>query len=207
MKSTYILLTDTGTVLTKCIKLFTRKNYNHSSIALDQQLDNVYSFGRKKVTNPFDGGFVKENLYQDFFLRAKCQVFRFDVTDEQYELLQTKLSEFELEKSKYRYNLIGLIGIALHQNWERENAFFCSQFLAYILEECEMGTFDKPCYLVTPADLIQTLDPQIVYQGTIMEYLMNHESYANDQGTVYQVTPQTSFVKRLGLPIIGRFLG
>lgn len=205
MKSIYILLTDTGTVLTRCIKLFTQKEYNHSSIALDLQLNDTYSFGRKKVTNPFDGGFVKENLYQDFFLRSKCQVYCFEVSDAQYNLLLEKMVEFELEKAKYRYNLLGLIGIALHQSWERENAFFCSQFLAYVLEECEMGTFEKPSYLVTPTDLIQTVQPQLIYEGLLIDYLSNATLIAENPGSIYQIEPQYSLIKRLGIPIISRF--
>lgn len=44
----YLLLTDTGTVFSTAIKKYTRKPYNHASLALDQQLTEVYSFARKK---------------------------------------------------------------------------------------------------------------------------------------------------------------
>lgn len=207
MKSVYIVLTDTGTVLTRCIKLFTRKNYNHSSIALDSQLDHVYSFGRKKVDNPFNGGFVKENLYQDFFLRSRCQVYRLDMEEAHFERMQEKITEFELKRSDYRYNLLGLIGIALHQEWERENAFFCSQFLAYILQESGMVHFHKPIYLITPDDLIAYVNPQLIYQGTVSHYLANQTLYAENPEISYETNyvPQT-FMKKWTLPMINRFL-
>ena len=48
----YLLLTDTGSILTRTIKLFTRKKYNHISLAFDAVLEDTFSFGRKKANNP-----------------------------------------------------------------------------------------------------------------------------------------------------------
>ena len=46
-KTIYIVLTDTGTLLSKTIGMYTRKDLNHASIAFDEQLTEMYSFGRK----------------------------------------------------------------------------------------------------------------------------------------------------------------
>ena len=46
MKKIYIVLTYTGTILSRIIKVFTKKEYSHVSIALDQDLKYMYSFGR-----------------------------------------------------------------------------------------------------------------------------------------------------------------
>ena len=37
-KKIYILLTDTGTLFTRLIKIFTKKPYNHASISFDAEL-------------------------------------------------------------------------------------------------------------------------------------------------------------------------
>ena len=71
----YILLTDTGSLLTKLIKLYTKKPYNHASISFDFELSEVYSFGRKKVENPFHGGFVKEKIYRKGYLNEQTVRF------------------------------------------------------------------------------------------------------------------------------------
>ena len=177
MKEIYILLTDTGTVLTRCISLFTRKKYNHSSLCMDGQLVNVYSFGRKDVGNPFDAGFVKEDVTQAFFFNAQCQVYRLSVTANQYLLIKQIVATFEINQAKYRYNFLGLITLALHQNWERENAFFCSQFLAHVLEESDLVAFEKPCCRVTPFEVVQTVKADLIYQGLLVEYLNNYLLY------------------------------
>ncbi|KAF1302903.1 hypothetical protein [Candidatus Enterococcus willemsii] len=207
MKRVYILLTDTGTVFTKCIRVFTGKKYNHASLGLDLQLNQVYSFGRKKVTNPFDGGFVKENLYQDFFLQASCQVYCFEVAEEQFERLQDTVQAFGLDSAKYKYNLLGLVGIALHQHWNRKDAYFCSQFLAHVFEESQTVRFSKPIYLITPTDLIEAVQPRLVYEGTVDEYLANSATYIESPITVYGTSQKygTSSVKKWGFPVINRF--
>ena len=53
------MLTFTGTTLSRVIKIYTRNDYSPASIALDPELSEMYSFGRKKPRNPFIGGFIK----------------------------------------------------------------------------------------------------------------------------------------------------
>ena len=81
-KTIYIVLTDTGTLLSKAIGMYTRTDLNHASIAFDEQLTEMYSFGRKQRHNPFIGGFVKENAADGIFRDATCAVFSYVVSDE-----------------------------------------------------------------------------------------------------------------------------
>ena len=60
MKKVYIVLAHTGTILSRIIKIVTGAEYTHASIALDEDLDKMYSFGRKYSYIAFIGGFVKE---------------------------------------------------------------------------------------------------------------------------------------------------
>lgn len=62
IKTIYVLLTDTGTLFTKIIRCFTNAPYNHVSIVLDEELNEIYSFGRKNLRNPFFGGFIREDV-------------------------------------------------------------------------------------------------------------------------------------------------
>lgn len=49
MKKIYIVATYTGTALSYIIKKTTKENYAHVSIALDKELKQMYSFGRKRT--------------------------------------------------------------------------------------------------------------------------------------------------------------
>ena len=62
MKKIYIILTNSGTILSRVIKLYTRKEYTHVSISLDKRLRKMYSFGRLNPYNPFYGGFIHEEI-------------------------------------------------------------------------------------------------------------------------------------------------
>lgn len=58
----FIVLTETGTLFSQTIKWFTKAPLNHASLSFDGELKEVYSFGRKKVNNPFVGDSLKKIL-------------------------------------------------------------------------------------------------------------------------------------------------
>lgn len=169
-KTIYLLFLDTGTLLTKTINLFTKSTLNHASIALDQSLSQVYSFGRKKPTNPFIGGFVKENLQSPFFKKAKCAVYRMQINELEYQFLQQRINQMETQKHVYRYNTLGLFGVMLNKEWSRENAYFCSQFVATMLEDCGVCQYNKPLGLIRPQDLREWHELELIYQGNLCNY-------------------------------------
>ena len=169
----YLLLTDTGTVLNTAIKKYTRKPYNHISLALDHQLTQVYSFARKKVYNPFFGGFVQEDVTTQLLNEAFCEVYSLEVTPFQYNQLQFMMSQFEQDKDQYKYNFLGLLAIVLHQDFDRDNAYFCSQFVAHVLKEADVILHDKAPHLTTPDDFRQLEQMELVYEGRVQEYLLS----------------------------------
>lgn len=170
-KKVYLLLTNTGSFLTKLIKLYTKKPYNHASIAFDYVLTEVYSFGRKTAGNPFIGGFVKEDVRAGLFKQADCAIYSFTVTEVQMQKMYHYLQEIQAQKNHYRYNFLGLFGVMLNKPIDRKKAFFCSQFVATILKECNILQFEKPLSLIAPHDLQKVCKFQFVYEGKLKEYL------------------------------------
>ena len=57
----YIVISQTGTLLSRILKQITGAEYNHASISLSRDLERMYSFGRRHPYNPFWGGFVIES--------------------------------------------------------------------------------------------------------------------------------------------------
>ncbi|MED3551735.1 hypothetical protein [Cytobacillus praedii] len=175
-KNVFILLTNTDSVLTKLIKLYTKKPYNHASIAFDSDLSEVYSFGRKTARNPFIGGFVKEDVTAGLFKQADCAIYSFTVTEVQFQRMNHYLQTFKTQRHVYRYNFIGLFGVIFNKPITRTKAFFCSQFVASILEECDILHFEKPLSLITPADFQEVCTFQLVYEGKLMDYHNQHKT-------------------------------
>ena len=96
MKKIYIVLTYTGTWLAKIVKFYTKKEYSHVSISLDENLDEMYSFGRLNPYIPFIGGFVQESpKYGTFkrFSKTKSVIYSLDVSDDTYEKNKRVYSE------------------------------------------------------------------------------------------------------------------
>ena len=57
----YIVMSQTGTILSRILKRITGADYNHVSLGISKELDVMYSFGRKNPYYPFWGGFVEES--------------------------------------------------------------------------------------------------------------------------------------------------
>jgi len=167
----FILLTDTGSNLTKLIKMVTKNPYNHSSIAFDEKLEYTYSFGRLYPDNPFIGGFSRERLDTGVFKGAQCQVLSLEVSENQYEKLKERITKMEMNQEKYKYNFLGLFTALAGVEIPRKHAYFCSQFVAKICQEVGLFPEDLPPFLTTPDDIVQSMDVRIEYEGCLDEYL------------------------------------
>jgi hypothetical protein len=167
----YIVLTGTGTLFSNTIKWFTKAPLNHSSISFDRDLSEVYSFGRKKVNNPFIGGLVKENFKDPFYHQAECAVYRCLVGAYNYTKMYDHVSEMMNNRERYKYHLLGLVGVLINKQIRREDAFFCSHFVASVLEKTNAFPLNKPSYFVTPADFEYFLSSQEIYRGKVSGYL------------------------------------
>lgn len=125
MKRIYIILTYSGTLLSKIIKMYTKAKYSHVSIGLDENLDQMYSFGRLNAYNPFIGGFVHEGINIGTFKRFKntqTAIYSILITDEQYEKITKLITAMNERKRDYRFNFIGLVAVALHIRIHRKYA-------------------------------------------------------------------------------------
>ena len=164
----YLLFTNTGTMFTKLISIYTKHSLNHVSIAFDEHLEEIYSFGRKKPYNPFIGGFVKEQLNEGLMKHAECAVYSLLVSKTEYEKMRGEVMKIAEKKELFKYNLIGLFAILCNQRLERKNAFFCSQFVATILN-MKNGLLKKVPSLITPQDLLSIDKLQLVHQGKLSD--------------------------------------
>lgn len=171
-KVVYIVLTETGTLLSRAIQLYTQEDYNHVSIAFDADLNDMYSFGRKFENNPFIGGFIKESIQSKWLRESNCAIYECPLTDEQYKSLKQKIYHYQLHMEKYRYNFIGLIGIACHIKLERQHAFFCSQFIATLFQEIGLSLDGRCPYFTKPADFSKLPYLHLCYTGKLSNFTL-----------------------------------
>lgn len=172
-KCVYIMVSKTSTWPSNVIRMWTKQPYAHTSLALDIELNEMYSFARKKLNNPFDCGFISEDITSGVFgrdINTTCQIARLWVTTNQYKQIVKILNQFEQDKSFYHYNYLGIFGVMCNRAIERKYNYFCSQFVYYVLQKAGVQMFDKQPGLTRPEDFRVWDDLEIIYRGRLRDY-------------------------------------
>lgn len=146
--SIYMVLSDTGSVPSRIISLFTEKPYNHISIAFDRNLHTLISYNGGERVNP--PGLNSEMLsYLAKKEDATVYVYSLNVTPEQKLKMIDKIKEINLNGSAY--NLLGLV---VKKSF-KPNIMYCSQFVYTLLEFANANYFTKNKNSIKPTDLIE----------------------------------------------------
>ncbi len=171
MKKIYIILSYSNTVIAKVIRLFTHYKYSHVSISLDKNLNKMYSFGRKKVNNPFNGGFIiekKSGLFFQKFSNTKCLVLELKVSSRKYRKLSKILKNYEANIDIYRYDIIGLILKLFKIKIIRKNYFVCTEFVGDLLNKTNIYNFGNR--IIKPIDFTMIPNIKTIYSGKYLDY-------------------------------------
>lgn len=171
MKNIYIVLTHTGTVLSKIVKYYTKYEFSHISIALDKELNKMYSFGRLNPYNPFWAGFVHEYIDSGTFKRfknTKTEVYSLKVTDEQYTKLENIIEKMNEHRKKYKFNILGLFAVSIHKKIKTKNSFYCAEFVKYAVENAGIE-MDLP-EIIKPQDFRSQCNLEKIYTGLLKDY-------------------------------------
>ena len=172
MEKIYIVLTHTGTTLSKIIKTFTKDEFSHVSIALDINLSEMYSFGRLNPYNPFWGGFVHEYINKGTFKRfykTRAKIYSLEITDEQYKSIKNSIEQIKNHKENYKFNIIGLFAVGFHKKVGKTNSFYCAEFVKYVIEKANISTIKLP-NIIRPEDFKDIRDLQEIYGGLLRNY-------------------------------------
>lgn len=170
-RKVYIILSYTGTVLSRVIRVYTRAEFAHVSIALDSNLDEMYSFGRLNPYNPFHGGFVHEGVDVGTFKRFKntvVEIYSLDLNDWQYFKIKRMIKKIESNRKLYKFNTIGLFANGLHIRYRRKYSFYCAEFVKYLTDKASVN-LDLP-ELVKPIDFRLSEKMTLEYKGLLRKY-------------------------------------
>lgn len=167
----YFIFSYSGTILSRIIKLYTKEEFCHISIALDPRLEDMYSFGRLNPYNPFIGGFIHEKVNQGTYKRfknTKAAIYSLDVTYFQYRKLKRIIKKMNKNKHQYHFNLLGLIAIIFGIRLNRKNFYYCAEFVRYLIEEA--GIDKNLPKLIKPMDFKNINDLELIYYGILKKY-------------------------------------
>jgi hypothetical protein len=170
--SIYVVLSRSSTVLSRTIRLATRAEYTHAALALDADLELMFSFGRRRASNPFVGCFKRERLDDDLY-RDMAQlpgvVLEVPVTQAQRDAVCGQVAEFLLDSHTYTYNAPGLVSGLFGRGAEDDRRFFCSEFVYQVLHGAGVCDLGVPRWKVRPQTLLQ-LPGDVVFRGDLKQY-------------------------------------
>ncbi|MCL1791375.1 MAG: hypothetical protein FWG40_08545 [Peptococcaceae bacterium] len=172
-KAVYVVLLRSKSFLSGAIRLIKSDRYTHAAIALDAELQYMFSFGRRRAWNPFVGCFKRERLDSAFYIKHRQLpgvVLRIPLDEEQYAGIASDIWRFLLDGHSYGFNVFGMIRASLGHEWKAfDKKFFCSEFVYYILHKngvCDLGqsrTVVRPQMLLTVA-------AEKIYEGDLLKY-------------------------------------
>lgn len=181
-KTVYIVISQTGTALSRILKFITGAKYNHASISLVPDLSKMYSFGRVNPYNPVHGGFVVESPHYGTFKRfsgTKVEVLSIGVSEGQYINLKQMLEAMEKNKKRYHYNYLGLFLAGAKIHYRCANTFYCSEFVKEMLVKNGIRSARALDDIIEPMQFLTLPDANHVYSGKLNDY---SNSFADNGG-------------------------
>lgn len=184
-KKIEIVASYTDTVPGKIIRLraamkfwnrYAGDTYSHISLSRDSKLNNMMSFARKELDNPFNSGLIKEDIRTGMFALkpeiSKIAVMELKISDRQYKKLSCLMDYYWEHRNDYNFNFAGLASMLVcGRGVDVSNSFFCSEWVATLLEESGISLFDgKKPKDIRPFDFYGRLQDHIIYEGLTTEY-------------------------------------
>ncbi len=168
----YVVFTHPPTLVSKLVSFYTKSQYTHVSVSTNINLLVMYSFGRKFTFSPFPGGFVEEKPDKGIFSfnkNIKCCITSLKVSNEQKNAINKRINYY-IKNKNYSYNFLSIIGIVINKPLKCANSFFCSQFVAELLNDVGIKLTDKPNELITPINLLDNHYFKVIYKGDLKNY-------------------------------------
>lgn len=138
-----ILLTRQYDGFSQIIYNITGRGYTHASLGLEGDSGGFYSFNVR--------GFCEETLekYRRHGVEISC-CYQLEVTEEVYDILYQSIQRFKEHKKQYHYGYWCIIFGLLHIPFFEKNGYFCSQFVAELLNRAGVIENKKKSNLYLP---------------------------------------------------------
>ncbi len=172
MKSIYIILSRSGTLLSHFVYLLTRDLYTHVSLSFDESLGTLYSSSRRNGYTMFPAGPCREFLNRGVFGRSgriPCAVYELRVSEETYARAFALAEEMASRPEGYHFNILGLLLCRLNISLPRRHHYFCSQFVGEVLEASSALELPKASTLMRPGDYSVLPSLRCVYRGRLCD--------------------------------------
>lgn len=166
IRKVFILLTRFTDAGSRAFNFCTGSEYTHASIGLEEDMNIFYSFVMK--------GFIVEELTRYIHPDREpfpCVLYEIEVSCEVYRRIKEILQTFVEKKAILRYTRLGVILCLLHISLKWENHYFCSQFVAEVLNNACVVPLEKSSALYLPQDFKRLPGIKQEYKGDLQSLI------------------------------------
>lgn len=166
-KKIYILLTKFADFRGRVLSFLSGGYYTHASIGLEEDPNTFYSFVIK--------GFRVEKLNR--YLKPgrepyPVKLYEIEVPQKTYEKIKEKIEYFVAYKSRMHYTTMGLFLSLLRIPYQRKSTYFCSQFVAHVLQQVGIVPAHHKPELYLPQDLSNVPGSTLLFSGNMQTLLV-----------------------------------
>ncbi|MDD2301075.1 MAG: hypothetical protein PHG30_00790 [Eubacteriales bacterium] len=182
-KYIYLVFSSTPSRFGRMIRFASGARFNHVSLAFDESLRKLYSFGRRKNNIPINAGLVQE--YPERFSLRKVdyvgvKIYRIPVTPEQYRLGKLRIRQI-LNDEKYLYNLYSVLFYPIFKGFYTYKAYTCVEFVIHMMRFMKIYVPTvKPSYKYLPDELESILESPGYFEGNLLEYAFENSISCGD---------------------------
>lgn len=167
-KKIYILMIRYPGAMADWMVRHTKFEYTHVTIGLEEDPNTFYSFNKK--------GFFIEKITR--YLKPgrepfPCILFEIEVNKKAYRRVKKLLQGYVLRKKFLRYTNRSLFTCFLGIPWKIDNHYFCSEFVAEVIQRSGIACLPKHCALCLPHHIVQLKELQLIFTGNV-QTLVDH---------------------------------
>lgn len=175
-KHIYLMVSKTPTRFGVMLRKVGGIRYNHSAIAFDQELHELFSFARPQHNSLFTARVVLETLPR-YTLKKETYVdvaiLKIPVTNAQYTKAREIVNELYGDE-EYLYNLFSVLTYPVTKGFATYQSYTCVEFVIHVLTKIGFE-FDAPCYYYKPDDLYNIFKEYVYFEGNLLDYCSNND--------------------------------
>lgn len=149
----YIMISETTTRFGYLLRRVGKVRFNHASVALDEELNECWSFARRQYHAPLIFGLVKETMDRftlHRFSNVQVMIFRIPVTEVQYQSVKRMITMIQ-QDDEYIYNLFSVLTFPLLRGFAVYKAYSYIEFTMNVLRRLDFS-LNMPTFRYTPDD-------------------------------------------------------
>ncbi len=156
----YVILVKALTGLGKFARCFSKYDYTHIAVCLDDKFEDFITFSRRKHFAPFDCGFMHETLDCYAFgknEKVKLKVFKVPVSEADKSNIVNFIENISYDES-YLFNFLSMITMMIIHGFRIYKSYNCMSFVGKIIELSNSVKMEKPYYKYNIKEIDSLLD-------------------------------------------------